>query len=224
MNNLHVKFDNDWVKTLACIVPKMFLDSAKFEIDLWPRDPKSIGLLLLSWTTYMWSLQVIRKKLQFVSCPQGKACRTHGQTERRTDARTHPFIQPYANGRITISPPTLLRGKNKASEKHTTKTKPLNQVTLWVPRGLYWTKIAHAQLDDGANIEDHKLDLYCIYWQRRCGNKILFTNGRQKDGYRKILTGVWPVELKIRCLLNINAPRQQSQKLVLTLAHWPVKL
>ena len=40
-------------------------------------------------------------------------------TEPRTHARTHPpmnpLTQPPTNGRVTISPPTLLQGDNKAN-------------------------------------------------------------------------------------------------------------
>ena len=36
---------------------------AKVDLDLWPRDKKSIGFLLSSWTTYMQSLKVIEQKL-----------------------------------------------------------------------------------------------------------------------------------------------------------------
>ena len=49
----------------------------------------------------MWSLKVIGQKGLSVSCPQGKVRRTHA---------LHSLTQPRTNGRITISPPTLLRG------------------------------------------------------------------------------------------------------------------
>ena len=62
MNNSHVKFGSDQAKTLACI------NSARFHkqspnADLRPDDPKSIGFLLSSSTTYLWSLKVIGPKL-----------------------------------------------------------------------------------------------------------------------------------------------------------------
>ena len=72
IHNLHVKFESDWAKTAVCIVStRSYTQSAKVDLDLWPRDPKSIGFLLSSSTTYMWSLKVIGQKLQSVSCPQG---------------------------------------------------------------------------------------------------------------------------------------------------------
>ena len=39
--------------------------------------------------------------------------RTDASTHSLTHARTHSLIQPLTNGRITISPPTLLRGDKK---------------------------------------------------------------------------------------------------------------
>ena len=58
--NLHVKFESDWAKTIVCIVPtRSYTQSDKVDLNLWPRDPKSIGPLLSSSITYMWSLKVI---------------------------------------------------------------------------------------------------------------------------------------------------------------------
>ena len=59
-------------KAVVCIVPSRFYrQSPKVDVDFWPRDPKSIGFLLSSSTTYMWSFIVIGQKLLSVSCPQG---------------------------------------------------------------------------------------------------------------------------------------------------------
>ena len=45
---------------LACIVPTRFRrQSAKVDLNLWPHDVKSIGFLLSSSATYIWSLKVI---------------------------------------------------------------------------------------------------------------------------------------------------------------------
>ena len=64
IHNLHVKFENDWAKTAVCIVStRSYTQSAKVDFDLWPHDSKSIGFLLSSSTTYMWSLKVIGQKL-----------------------------------------------------------------------------------------------------------------------------------------------------------------
>ena len=69
MNNLHVKCESDWAKTVVWIVPaKFYRQSAKvdldlLQVDLWPCDPKSIETLLSLWTSYMWSLKVIGQKL-----------------------------------------------------------------------------------------------------------------------------------------------------------------
>ena len=64
IHNLHEKFESDWAKTVVSIVPTMSNTmSAKDDHDLWPRDPISIGFLLPSSTTYMWSLKVIGQKL-----------------------------------------------------------------------------------------------------------------------------------------------------------------
>ena len=57
----------------------------------------------------MWSLKVIGQKLKSLSCPQGKAWRTH------THPHTHSLTQPPTNGRVTISHPTLLWGDNTIS-------------------------------------------------------------------------------------------------------------
>ena len=64
IHNLQVKFESDWAKTVVAIVStRFYLQSAKVDLDLWPRDPKSIGFLLSSSTTYKWSLKVIGQKL-----------------------------------------------------------------------------------------------------------------------------------------------------------------
>ena len=54
IHNLHVKFESDGAKTVVAIVPtRSYTQSAKVDLDLWSLDPKSIGLLLSSSTTYM---------------------------------------------------------------------------------------------------------------------------------------------------------------------------
>ena len=64
INNLHVKFESDCAKTVVCIVStRSYTQSAKVGLDLWPRDPKSIGFLLSSLWMCMWSLKVIGQKL-----------------------------------------------------------------------------------------------------------------------------------------------------------------
>ena len=106
IDNLHVKYESDWAKTVVCILPtRSYTQSAKVDLDLWPPDQKSIGFFLSPSTTYMWSLKVIGQKLQSLLCPQGKAWRTH--------PHTHSLTQPSTNGSVTISSPTLLRGDNK---------------------------------------------------------------------------------------------------------------
>ena len=55
-------------KTVVYIVPTRLYRQCKFDLDLSPCDPKSIGFLLSSWTTYMWSLKLVWQKS--VSCPQ----------------------------------------------------------------------------------------------------------------------------------------------------------
>ena len=61
--NSHVKFESDRTKTAACIVPTRFhTQSTKVDLDLWNCDPKPIGSLLSSCTTYMWSLKEIGLK------------------------------------------------------------------------------------------------------------------------------------------------------------------
>ena len=60
IHNLHVKFESDWATTVVCIVStRSYTQSAKVDLDLWPRDQKSIGFLLSSSTTNKWSLKVI---------------------------------------------------------------------------------------------------------------------------------------------------------------------
>ena len=54
IHNLHVKSERDWAQTIVCIVStRSYTQSAKDDLDLWPHDPKSIGFLLSSSTTYM---------------------------------------------------------------------------------------------------------------------------------------------------------------------------
>ena len=93
IHNLHVKFESDWAKTVVAIVPtRSYTQSAKLDLDLWPHDPKWIGFLLSSFTTYMWSLKVIGQKL----CPQAKR-------DRRTHPRMHSLTQPSTNGHVIIT-------------------------------------------------------------------------------------------------------------------------
>ena len=64
IQNSHVKFQSDWAKTVVCIVSTgSYTQSAKVDLDLWPRDPKSIGFLLSSWWMCTLSLKVIGQKL-----------------------------------------------------------------------------------------------------------------------------------------------------------------
>ena len=54
IHNLHVKSESDWAKTIVCIVStRSYTQSAKDDLDLRPHDPKSIGFLHSSSTTYM---------------------------------------------------------------------------------------------------------------------------------------------------------------------------
>ena len=110
IHNLHVKFESDWAKTVVSIVStRSYTRSAKVDLDLWPHDPKLIGFLLSSSTTYMWNLKVIGQKLWLLSCPRGWVGWNHAPTHEPT----HSLTQQLTNGRITISPPTLLRVDNK---------------------------------------------------------------------------------------------------------------
>ena len=60
IHNLHVKFESDCSKTVITIVSiRSYTQSATVDLDLWPRDPKSIGFVLSSSITYMWSLKMI---------------------------------------------------------------------------------------------------------------------------------------------------------------------
>ena len=64
IHNLHMKIESDWAKTVVAIVPtRSYTQSATVDLDLWPRDQKSIGFLLSTFTAYMWSLKVIGQKL-----------------------------------------------------------------------------------------------------------------------------------------------------------------
>ena len=65
IHNAHVKFESDRAKTVVCNVStRSYTQSAIVDLDLWPRDQKSIGFRLSSFTTYpMWSLKVIGQKL-----------------------------------------------------------------------------------------------------------------------------------------------------------------
>ena len=52
IHNLHVKFESDSAKNIVCIVSILSYTQIATN-DLWPNDPKSIGFLLSSSTTYM---------------------------------------------------------------------------------------------------------------------------------------------------------------------------
>ena len=115
IHNLHVKIVSDWGKTVFCILStRSYTQSATVDLDLWPRDPKSIGFLLSSSITYMWILKVIWRKISRYRVLKIKG---HGRTEARTHSRIHSLTQPPTNGRITMSHPTLLRG-DKNVKKH----------------------------------------------------------------------------------------------------------
>ena len=92
MNNLHVKFDSDWAKTVVCIVPTRFYrQSAKFDLDLWPLDPKSLGFLLSSWTMYV-KYESDRAKTVVCIVSTGQSAtdsRTHGLTHPPTHSSNH---------------------------------------------------------------------------------------------------------------------------------------
>ena len=108
MNNLHVKFDNDWVKTLACIVPKMFLDSAKCDLGLWPPWLKFNRVPPLIMNNLHVEFESDQEKtVVCIVSPRQSA--TYAWMDGQTDARSYPLAQPHKNDLITISRPTLLR-------------------------------------------------------------------------------------------------------------------
>ena len=95
MANVHVKFESDREKTVAAIEStRFYIQSTKVDLDLWPRDPKSIGFLLSSWRMCMWSLKMMGQKLWSLSCPQGKVWRTHAHSHARTHPLTHSPNNP----------------------------------------------------------------------------------------------------------------------------------
>ena len=101
IHNLHVKFESDWAKTVVAIVStRSYTQSAKVDLDLWPRDPKSIGFLLSSSTTYMWSWKWLGNNLSRYRVHKVKR---DGHTYARTHPPTHSLTQPPTNGRVTIS-------------------------------------------------------------------------------------------------------------------------
>ena len=64
IHNFHVKFESDRAKTVAGIVPRRFYtQGVEVDLELWPLDQKSIGVLLSSSTTCIWCLRVIGLKL-----------------------------------------------------------------------------------------------------------------------------------------------------------------
>ena len=95
---------------IVAIVPTR--SSAKVDLDLWPRNPKSIGFPLSSSTTYMWSLKVIGQTLYYCDCSRYRVHKVKHDGHTYAHARTHALTQPPTNGRVTISPPTLLQGDN----------------------------------------------------------------------------------------------------------------
>ena len=54
---------SDWTKN-CCLYSAHSVSPIRSQVDLnlWPSDPKSTGLLLLSLTTYVWNLKVIAQK------------------------------------------------------------------------------------------------------------------------------------------------------------------
>ena len=92
INNLHVKFESDWAKTVVCIVStRSYTQSTKVDLDLWTHDQKSIGFLLSSSTTYMWSLKVIGQKLLLLLVHKVKRDgQTHPPTHTPTHSPNHP--------------------------------------------------------------------------------------------------------------------------------------
>ena len=59
INNLHTK----WLGKKCSLYRAHKISQQNPKVDLWPNDPKTIGFLLSSSTTCMWSLKVIGQKL-----------------------------------------------------------------------------------------------------------------------------------------------------------------
>ena len=70
-------------KTVVSIMPRFCRQCQRWPWPLTPQDPKSIGFLLSS-STYIWSLKVIRQKLVCI------VPRRQSMADRRTHAPTHP--------------------------------------------------------------------------------------------------------------------------------------
>ena len=63
-----LKFESDQAKLVVCHAYKLFTQTAKVDICLWPFNKKWIGFILSKSTTSMWSWKLIGQKLQSVLC------------------------------------------------------------------------------------------------------------------------------------------------------------
>ena len=133
-HNLHVKSESDWAKTVVCIVStRSYTQSAKVDLHLkslfyiLPRDPKSIGFLLASSTTYMWSLEVIRQKTSLY--PAHKVLYTKCQ-------RWPWPLTPPPWPKINRVPPLVFHNLHVKSESDWAKT------IVCIVSTMYYTQIA----------------------------------------------------------------------------------
>ena len=111
IQNLDVKFESDWTRTVVCIVAKIFnSQSADADLDLWSHNPKLIGFFLSSSTTYMWSLKVI-----------GQNCGLYLAT-RFSNKECHSWPWPMiAWQKRNMVPPFILLNLNLKFESYWTK-------------------------------------------------------------------------------------------------------
>ena len=96
--NLRVNFERDWAKTLVPTVStRSYTQSARIDLDLWPRDPKSRGFLFSSFTTNMWSLKWLDKN----------CLRYHVHKVLYTDSHSWPWpLTPWP--KIKRVPPIII--------------------------------------------------------------------------------------------------------------------
>ena len=96
-----------WLSKNRSVSCQVFIDeSSKFDLDLWPRDPKSMWFFLSSLTCYMWNFKVIGQKLKMsakfdalhmgVSFPFCSQSQSVNMIDGTTEAFLHPPNQHVA--------------------------------------------------------------------------------------------------------------------------------
>ena len=104
IHNWHVKFESDWTEYVVVMVPtRSYSQSAKFDLDLWLCDPKSIGssshhpqriCYVWKWSGGNCSLYRVHKVKRDGHTYASTHTRTHAPTHSPNHPRTAALLYP----------------------------------------------------------------------------------------------------------------------------------